>query len=123
MADTDTSFTPGAAALRVEINGADAGTFTHTAVGSFEAVWKQFSYTFTATTTSTRVAFVNATPSDVYTGLDDVSLTAGTALPGAAGGNDTFFGVDNDNYRGLGGDDVIDGGRGATPSTGTAATT
>jgi hypothetical protein len=59
------------------INDVLAGDFTNADETSATVNWQQFTYGFTATSASTKIAFLNNTPViDNYLGLDDVSLTA-----------------------------------------------
>lgn len=67
-------------AVELQIAAAPVATYTNSNVTLGDVNWQQFSYSFTATGSSTRVAFLNRTadgPSifDNYLGLDDVVLT------------------------------------------------
>ncbi|HXI99918.1 MAG TPA: PEP-CTERM sorting domain-containing protein [Micropepsaceae bacterium] len=59
------------------IDGVLVATFDNSAFVSQDVAWEQFAYDFTATGTSTVLAFINATPvGNNYTGLDNVVLDA-----------------------------------------------
>ncbi len=63
------------AGLTIGLTG--AGPFTNSDSTPGGINWKEFSYTFTASGPSTKIAFLNNTaPSDNYLGLDDVSIAA-----------------------------------------------
>jgi len=65
----------GASSVALSIEGASAGTFTATATASGAITWQQFSYSFTASDTLTRISFANATASgNNLAGLDNVAL-------------------------------------------------
>jgi hypothetical protein len=64
-----------ATSLTLQVNDATVGTFTNSDSTSNRNSWKQFTYTFAATSSSTTIAFLNATPwEDNLCGLDDVTL-------------------------------------------------
>jgi hypothetical protein len=66
---------PGSVALYVD--GQLAGTFTNPGITFNDVNWAPFSFQFTAATSQTAIAFVNATPvGNNYAGLDNVSLVA-----------------------------------------------
>jgi hypothetical protein len=69
--------------VHVLLNGITAVTATNFNDGQDTVTWKTFSYTFTADSTSTSIAFVNGDPpSDGYCGLDAVSLVpTGAQIP------------------------------------------
>jgi hypothetical protein len=78
--DNSREFYTGGSQVDLLINGNPVGTFGHSSTQANRPTWVQFSHQFTASSTSTTIAFVNSTVGDNYTGLDDVSLIA---LPGA----------------------------------------
>jgi hypothetical protein len=68
--------------VRLEINGLSAGSpFVNALETSATVNWQLQKYSFIASSTSTKIAFLNGTPTvDNYAGLDDISLTTG-AVP------------------------------------------
>jgi hypothetical protein len=66
--------TPSTADL--SINGGVRTSFTNAGATSGTTNWQQFLTTFTAVSTSTSIAFYNATTSNNFVGLDNVSVTA-----------------------------------------------
>ena len=81
----------------VLINGNSVGAFTNSDTSHFMINWKQFSLSFTATETSTNIAFLNGTDQgDNEAGLDNVVLTehqAGVPEPAAWALMITGFGL------------------------------
>lgn len=64
-------------AIDVQVDGVTLMTASHTGGSPVELSWKGFSLTFTATSSKTTIAFINADPlADNSNGLDGVSLTA-----------------------------------------------
>lgn len=64
-----------ASAISLLINGVTAGIFVNGDNSHNNLNWKKFTYDFVADTSSTTIAFINATPlSDHEAGLDNVSL-------------------------------------------------
>lgn len=62
--------------VEVDVNGVSAGSFTNSTPAT-TLRWQQFSFSFTATGTSTTLAFLNKDPAgDNSNGLDNVSLVA-----------------------------------------------
>jgi hypothetical protein len=70
-------YTLGPGSLALYIDGTLVGTYDNS-LNTFEDVtWTPFSYSFTAVSSSTVIAFLNNTPEgNNYAGLDNVSLTA-----------------------------------------------
>lgn len=63
--------------VKLQIDGASAGVFTNADIAYGAVSWREFTQQFVASGPTTRIAFLNATPTgDNYAGLDDVSLTA-----------------------------------------------
>ena len=69
--------------VNLSIDGGGLVSFTNGATTTGLNNWRRFSATFTATGTTTNIAFLNGTDlGDSQTGLDDVSLVEGTtAVP------------------------------------------
>jgi hypothetical protein len=72
------------ARTKLFINGAEAGTYVNDeseTVGGTAQVWKQFQHNFVATSASTTIRFASDNaPGGIYlSGLDDVSLIAGSS--------------------------------------------
>jgi hypothetical protein len=66
--------------VELDVNGAFVANYTTTATTANNVSWQQFTYTFTASSANTTVAFLNSTPvSDNYAGLDTVDLELATA--------------------------------------------
>lgn len=64
-------------AIDVQVDGVTLMTAAHSGGSPVELSWKGFSLTFTATSSKTTIAFINADPStDNSNGLDGVSLSA-----------------------------------------------
>jgi len=64
-------------AVEVFVDSVSVGVFANADNSNADVNWKQFSVQFVASSASTTIAFVNATPiGDNMAGLDDVSLTA-----------------------------------------------
>jgi hypothetical protein len=76
-------FDPGAATVDLSIDGGSRFHYTNTGPTSRDINWEQFTVDFTATQSSTSLAFLNGTPiaSGVVAGLDNVTLTAITPEP------------------------------------------
>ena len=67
----------------LRINGTSIGTYTTAGNTTDNVTWQQFSYSFTAASSSTTITFLNSVDfSDNYVGLDNVVLVvAPTAAP------------------------------------------
>lgn len=77
QSNNGTSFYQDPATVGLSINGGSTMNFTNSFTTSGVVTWEQFSVTFTATSPSTTITFLNDTPSNTnYAGLDDVSLVA-----------------------------------------------
>ena len=77
---------PGFATIDYQIDSTDYGDVTATGSASDILTWQLFSQTFIATSTSTSIAFFNATPTyNNEAGLDNVSITDITGPVGVPG--------------------------------------
>ena len=73
--DSTQPLSPEASSIALQIDNATVGTYTNGNSTPNHINWKQFTYTFTAATSSTKIVFINATPAaDNECGLDDVTL-------------------------------------------------
>ncbi len=71
-----------ATGLELVTNGTSAGTFTNTASTPNGVNWKQFTASFTASSSLTTLSFLNATPAGGnLAGLDNVSIAIGSSMP------------------------------------------
>jgi hypothetical protein len=78
-ADTTGSFAPyytQPSTINLQIDGGSLVAFTNRNVTENAINWEEFTYLFTATGSSTNLAFLNGTTGDNEAGLDDVSLVA-----------------------------------------------
>src|SRR5204862_454502 len=74
------------ATVALSINNGAATQFTNSNGTHSIVNWKQFTTTFTATGSSTTLAFLNAQHPSNYTGLDNVSVTLLSSGPPLNGG-------------------------------------
>lgn len=87
--------------MALSINGGAATRFTNSNLTAGTINWKQFTKTFTATGSSTKLVFLNGQTTNSYTGLDNVAVTV--INTGTISGT-----VSND----INGDGVTDAGEG-----------
>jgi len=79
---TADGYTVGDATIQLFINGNLAATFSNGLNTPADITWELFNYDFTASGSSTTVAFINATDAgNNYAGLDNVSLNASVPEP------------------------------------------
>jgi hypothetical protein len=83
VGNQDSAFAPytSPSIITLLVNGTTINNYTNSANSSGNVNWAPFTFDFTAAGSSTTIRFTNATPSDNYAGLDNVSLVDVGSVP------------------------------------------